>query len=136
MPTSMKAILESASPGAIKLMAEIMAAPSSNPRKSEDENMPPRRPEPSDTADAMSLPNSRHVTMKNVRSVSSAYWIAPWPEPSTCGEPKASTLKAAPPMAGRIQIGKRRSACSAHVTERMVRIENPAAATPTMAKSR
>jgi len=136
MPTSMKAIFCASREGTMKAIASTSIAPRRTPRKSEEENMPPRRPAPSEIAEATSLPSSSAETSRKVRECSSWYWIAPWPEPRICGEPSAMRLSSAPPTAGRTQIGSQRSAHSAQVTARMVRIAKPAALIPTIAKRR
>ena len=73
-----------------------------------------------------------------VHWVSRCHWIAPWPLPSTWGEPSAIRLRITPPAAGRSQAGSlvARSRRSIQVALFMVRMPSPAAAMPSNPNSR
>ncbi len=85
MPTSVKVIISVESLGAISSAPWPIKAPSKAPMKSEEEKRPPRSPLPTETAEAAVLAiSSAPISADGIRPPTVS-WIAPWPEPSTCG---------------------------------------------------
>src|SRR5580700_8937671 len=72
------------------------AAPNRQPRNSDELNMPPRKPAPSESAEARSFAPNSSSSRGRVKSPSNTSWMAPWPLPRTCGTNSAMPLTGGP----------------------------------------
>ncbi len=84
------------------------ARPVRAPSKREAKNRPPRKPDPSDTAEASIFRASTARTKLRSWAVEMSYCRAPWPADSTWGVNSARPPRSSPPRAGRRGVGTKR----------------------------
>ena len=136
MPTSAASVWSSRTqPVRARIWAKAM--PVSAPASSEAKNSPPRKPDPSETAEASILMASSRTTVCTACTDVRSNCSAPCPADSACGESSARRPTIRPPSIGRATPGMNRLNSRSKVeTARIQRMARPAQIIPSAVNSR